>query len=35
KWVPQSLIRALGIPKQQNSFFRKVITTRASLVGKA
>nr|GEY57621.1 hypothetical protein [Tanacetum cinerariifolium] len=33
--VPRSLIRALGIPKWQNSFFRKVTTTRASLVGKA
>nr|GEU43041.1 retrovirus-related Pol polyprotein from transposon TNT 1-94 [Tanacetum cinerariifolium] len=35
KWVPRSLIRALGILKLQNSFFRKVTTTRASLVGKA
>nr|GEW48048.1 integrase, catalytic region, zinc finger, CCHC-type, peptidase aspartic, catalytic [Tanacetum cinerariifolium] len=25
KWVPQSLIRALGIPKWQNSFFRKIV----------
>nr|GEZ46295.1 reverse transcriptase domain-containing protein [Tanacetum cinerariifolium] len=29
-----SLIRALGISKWHNSFFRKVTTTRASLVGR-
>nr|GEV52618.1 ribonuclease H-like domain-containing protein [Tanacetum cinerariifolium] len=33
KWVRQSLIRALGILKRQISFFRKVTTTRASLIG--
>nr|GEU33268.1 hypothetical protein [Tanacetum cinerariifolium] len=35
KWVSRSLIRALSILKWQNSFFRKVTTTQASLVGKA
>ncbi|GJT94862.1 hypothetical protein Tco_1090380 [Tanacetum coccineum] len=30
-----SIARALGIPKRHNSLFRKVITTRASLVVKA
>nr|GEV90600.1 putative reverse transcriptase domain-containing protein [Tanacetum cinerariifolium] len=33
KWIPLLLIRALGIPKWQNSFLRKVTTTWASLVG--